>query len=1125
MPNTFITNSKEQKTLKERLNTLLSISRELKFLVGFFYFSGWSDIYEGLRKNPQQKIKLLVGLQVCDHLGSITEYAEKREHAASQDEEFRKYLESLGFALNNEEMDTEGFYRQAGFFVQMIEEGRLEIRKTENPNHAKLYLFHFNESQAEIQDKQGQFITGSSNLTHSGLHDQEEFNVEIRDYGYGDAVRYFDGLWERAIPITENPNNRAKLVDFIQNRTQVAQITPFEAYCLTIKTYLDLQNTETEKVDFESLLDKVGFKNFSYQTDAVRDAVQKINEHNGCIIADVVGLGKSVIASMVARQMNKRGIVICPPALMGDAEKRDSGWWEYLEKFGLHNWQVHSRGKMDEDSVKSIQDRNFEVVIVDEAHYFRNQDTVNYEALWTICRNKKVILLSATPFNNSPSDIFSLLKLFVVPGRSTISLEDDLAGKFGHLNFVYKQLSHILKHWNNTEDSEKQKKAKSYYSILIDEKLPIDLKKVKKRTLELSSEIKRIIGPVVIRRNRLDLKLDKQYAKEIGDLSDVKDPEEVFYYLDEEQNEFYDKVIKKYFTLGTGVFKGAVYQPFMYQKILGDKPDKLDRSENRKYQQQQNLYGFMLRVLVKRFESSFASFGESVKRFLEMHRMVREFIDKTGKFILDRDFMERIRGYDEEDIAANLYKYAIGDLDRKTPKNTEVYEIKTFLRRQEFLDDIDSDIRLFEKVQKRLAELELAEKDPKQEEIVQKIKNLLKNDPHRKIILFSEYVDTVRHLAKRFRKEFGNELLVCDGKMSKEFAKNLNRDFNAQYKGSQTDHFKILLTSDKLSEGFNLNRAGVIINYDIPWNPTRVIQRVGRINRIGSKVFEELFILNFFPSLKGADVLKSREIAQQKMFLIHNALGEDAKIFDGDEEPTPAALGAKINGNPEEKGELSTITKIRNIYDELQAKHPETIAKISQLPHRVKTAKQHPEYGLNVLRRKGTSLFAHTLGEDGKVREMDFEGFLRQIACGTDEPTLRLSPIFWGLYEEVKKFKPKYNINRSENALEQKAIESLSMSQKTIKDLKDDELHFIQLLIKDLRHYHTLPTNSVRRVADLSGDKNSIDSFRNEIKYLKERLGENYLHDIERRTKDRKKEVIIAVENNNSNEKQGLFAK
>ena len=567
------------------------------------------------------------------------------------------------------------------------------------------------------------------------------------------------------------------------------------------------------------------------------------------------------------------------------------------------------------------------------------------------------------------------------------------------------------------------------------------------------------------------------------------------------------------------MFTGAIYQPFSYEKILSD---KLDEFGNRQYNQQKNLYDFMRRILVKRFESSFGSFEKSIDRFLQVHRLVKDFIDKTGKFILDRSFIDRIKDFEIEDIEANLEKYAAGDLKRKTPKNNEVYDIDIFQRRQEFLDDIDSDIQLFEAIQKRLKDLKLVEKDPKQEEIIKKIKTLLVNEPDRKIILFSEYVDTIHHLEKRFRKEFGNDVLICDGKVSKELAKNLNSDFNAQYKGSKTNHFKILLTSDKLSEGFNLNRAGAIINYDIPWNPTRVIQRVGRINRIGSKVYDELFILNFFPSLKGADIVKSREIAQQKMFLIHNALGEDAKIFDEDEEPTAAALGSKINSNPQEEGEVNTITKIRNLYADLQKKHPEIIDKISQLPPRVKTAKKHSEYELNVLRRKGLSLFAQTVGkeENRAIREIDFEDLLQKIACAIDEPTLKLSSVFWSLYEEVKEFKPKYKMGRSEISLEQKAEANLKKSLRILKDLNFENLNFIQMLIKDLRHYHTLSTKSIRRIGaqELSDDKKSIRYFLEEIAYLKQHLGESYLNDIESRTKGRSKEVIIAIENNDLKE-------
>src|SRR3990172_8745829 len=170
-------------------------------------------------------------------------------------------------------------------------------------------------------------------------------------------------------------------------------------------------------------------------------------------------------------------------------------------------------------------------------------------------------------------------------------------------------------------------------------------------------------------------------------------------------------------------------------------------------------------------------------------------------------------------------------------------------------------------------------------------------------------------------------------------------------------------TSDKLSEGVNLNRAGAVINYDIPWNPTRVIQRLGRINRIGKKVFEALYIYNFFPTQQGADIIKSREIASQKMFLIHPTLGEDAKIFDVDETPSPAELFKRVNQNPEEEEEESTLTRVRRIFHEIATSHPDVINRVEQLPARVKTAKAASKNQLVVFRRKGLRLFIQSIDD------------------------------------------------------------------------------------------------------------------------------------------------------------------
>ena len=358
------------------------------------------------------------------------------------------------------------------------------------------------------------------------------------------------------------------------------------------------------------------------------------------------------------------------------------------------------------------------------------------------------------------------------------------------------------------------------------------------------------------------------------------DPKELFFHLSEDQDNFYDRILTQYFGEDDGAFTGSIYQPYSYEKIVEDE-EKLDEAENRAFQQQRNLFDFMRRLLVKRFESSFGAFSKSIERFTKVHKIVREFIDSSGgKYILDRKLIESIYTFNEDEIDEALTSFEEELTKKKVPKNNRVYDVNSFQLKDEFIANIENDIALFEQLQKEIKELNIVNIDPKRKKVFEETINILKDrSVKRKVIIFSEFTDTVRHLYSYFEELLGNKVIMCDGKITKQFAKHLNENFNAQYKGNQEDHFDVLITSDKLAEGFNLNRAGAIINYDIPWNPTKVIQRVGRINRIGVKVFDELFIYNFFPSKVGADIVKSREIASQKMFLIHNSLGEDSKIF------------------------------------------------------------------------------------------------------------------------------------------------------------------------------------------------------------------------------------------------------
>jgi superfamily II DNA or RNA helicase len=1115
----FITNE-GLKNFKERLKILIKNSKELKFLVGFFYFSGINKLYETLKemyKNNEletEHIKILVGLYVdADNYG-IYEVAKKKPYLQEYSMEIIKqtFFESIKKAINSNEMDNKDFYEQVDFFIKLLEEEKLVIRKTKEPNHAKLYLFKLKDNEI----LPNLFITGSSNLTKAGLISQNEFNVEIKDFGFREAERYFDEQWDKAVDLSKE--DITKLVNIIKNETQLKKISPFTAYVYLLKTYLEMHQGKDLTERLKELMEKAGYKSYSYQLTAVSQAVSNCEAHNGTILADVVGLGKTVIACLTAKVLGKRGIVICPPHLIGDDAKL-SGWKKYLEDFKLYDWEVFSVGKLEEalNFVKKRED--IEVVIVDEAHRFRNERTQSYYYLSEICRGRKVILLTATPFNNRPADLFALLKLFTIPKKSSIVLDEDLESRFWQYEIIFKKLSYI-KNYHNLYDIKKRKRAEKYYKEIFGSKI-IDLRRVNEKAKEIAKEIKSILELVVIRRNRLDL----GHFKEKIDLPEVKDPIEWFYELTPEQLEFYDEVIQTFAPFdGTArTFSGAIYFPIKYEKGIKDIEDiileqeisKITPEESFLYLSQRNLYDFMRRLLVKRFESSFGAFYESLKRFKQIHEKALKFIDRTGKFILDRKLLEKIAEADDETIEAELAEYEKSLEEEKiNRKYYKIYEVNNFKQKKEFITHIKNDISLFEYLMKRLEEVGLKEYDPKVECLIFGLKEYLAQN--RKVVIFTEYIDTAKHLAEYLRREFEDSLLVAIGNLSKRTLEDLYKNFDAQYK-EQDDRYKILLTTDKLSEGINLNRAGVVINYDIPWNPVRVIQRVGRINRIGKKLYDEIYIVNFFPTEKGADIVKSREIAQTKMFMIHNILGEDAKIFAPDEEPQPAELYRRLTTYKEEEEE-SFYSKIKEEYDNIIEKYPEMGNIPKDLPRRIKVAKRGETNELLVFIKKGKDLFVSFKDYRKAIPEaVSFEKVIEKVRCEKNEPALPLSSDFWDHYDQILNERIAYQKSRQlkPNELSNKAFNLLNTLLKLEIEQIKTLIPFIHSLIEDIREYGTLSDYVWAEIVSLETflKKGEIDKIADALKKLKEDIGEDFLEKIKEHLKSLDKEIIIAIEN------------
>lgn len=1100
----YITNEGD-KNLRDRIRELISASVELKFLVGFFYFSGIQELYSALRDKPALTLKVLVGMEAGNLAGQIVEFA--RAEGAGARENQRAFLRSIKETINSKQFDTKDFYEQASFFIEMIRAGRLVLRKTHEPNHAKLYVFKMEEGQL----KNAFFITGSSNLTYSGLVGRSEFNVEISDFGTEEAEKYFDGLWETADPLTEDEPFREKMISLLERETLVAKVTPFEAYVRILVAYLDTFSSKDINTSTRELLIRLGYTDFRYQLDAVEQALAVIERENGVILADVVGLGKSVIASLVAKEIDARGLIICPPGLMGDRNGK-SGWEMYKQQFGLHDWEIRSVGDL-ESTLEWVRNNNdIEIIVVDEAHRFRNEDTRGYELLSNICRNKKVILLTATPFSNSPSDVFSLLKLFIVPGRSSISIENDLAYEFALKRSEFEKLSSIRKH-HNDPDPEKRRRAQQLYENLFEDAGDIRMERVRARTKQLAVSIRARIEPVTIRRNRIDLLRDPKYSSEIASLSVVKDPLEQFFELSEEQSAFYDQVIGSHFA-DNGDFRGAIYRPYAYEVGLS-RVEATDAEEHKEFLSQHNLFDFMRRLLVKRFESSFGAFEKSISNFRRVAWNALRFCESTGKYVLDRNLIERaLESDDADEVEAMLEEYAEALNRGQYPKRLKVYDVEAFADRERFLADIRSDIALFDALLEKMAGLKLKDNDPKIAALNRIFEGIQprRGETKRKIVVFSEYVDTIHHIKKHLPKRVEKRALVVAGNVTTSAVARVLRNFDAS-SPEKEDDFDILLTTDKLSEGFNLGRAGAIVNYDIPWNPVRVIQRVGRINRIGQKVFDELFIYNFFPTERGADLVRSREIASNKMFLIHNTLGEDAKIFGPEEVPQAAQLYRALQANPEEGLEVSPLTAARNEMAAIEEANPGIVERVRHLPYRIKVAKQGHVDDLVVGIRKGAAFFLRhkVRGVDAAVADMTIADALQKVRCDVDEPAHPFGLSFWDDYGVVIEHELRRTTPLGENSLELRSRNVL----RTLLERSELEkwADFLRMLLDDVIEFKTLAGYTLRRIANLEESLEDIDALRRELTQLEADLGTRYLEGIRERVRDASQDVVVAVEN------------
>lgn len=934
---TFITNEDSQ-NLKKRFEVLIKDTKLFDCLVGYFYTSGFHAIYKSLENTD--KIRILIGISTNRQTYDLLKTASQESQQSIQfsHSETKQAVEGLVEREMENSEDNRKVEDGVVKFIEWIRSDKLEIRAYPLQNiHAKLYIMTFAEGDRDA----GRVITGSSNFTEAGLIDNIEFNVELKNRSdYEFAKDKFQQLWKDAVNVSE------KYIDTIEGKTWLNQnITPNQLYLKMLYEYFKDELGRSDEV-FAKYLPQ-DFKRLEYQEQAILNAKKILEEYGGVFISDVVGLGKTYIAALLAGQIDGRTLVIAPPVLL-DRENPGS-WPNAFSDFRIPA-DFESIGKLQDILDKGTD--KYANIIIDEAHRFRTETNITYEMLAEICRGKRVILVTATPYNNSPKDILSQIKLFQKSKKSTIPNLPDLEAFFSRLDKKLKNL-------------DRQRDYPEYIRV------------VKENAREIRDKVLKYL---MVRRTRTEIA--KYFADDLKQQNlkfpEVENPEPLFYGLSPDEDEIFNETVR----LISLKFKYARYTPLLYYKGVIDQLEK---------QSQKNMGKFMKILLVKRLESSFFAFRNSIERFLKSYKMFIDEFEKGNVYVSKKHsgkIFELLENDDDEAIQRLIDE-----------GKAEKYNSTDF--RDNLTKDLKNDLETLNTIK---ALWQRIDRDPKLETFIVK----LSENPilsQNKLIIFTESKETAQYLSENINNKFPGSSVLFTGGSGEATRDKVIENFDAKARHPKND-YRILVSTEVLSEGVNLHRSNVVVNYDIPWNPTRMMQRVGRINRIDTQ-FDTIHTFNFFPTKQSNDQIKLREAAEAKINAFLTLLGGDAALLtEGEPVESHELFNRLISSKAiigDDEGDSSELKYLKIIKD-LRDKDPDTFEKIKLLPKKARSAKSSPERKGSLITyfRRGKLQKFFMAGDAKNALELDFISAAAIIESGADDKKLKLPERFYELLDMNK---------------------------------------------------------------------------------------------------------------------------
>ena len=926
----IVDNMSENKTVKHYLNEWCSISKQMDIATGYFEIGGLLEL--GNNWQAMDKIRIILGSEVTKRTREVIEQV------------VSFLISKLDDSIENEK-DKNEFLIGVPAILHALKSKKIECKVFDKDKfHAKAYITHFKDDYHQqfipsMNIPTGYALVGSSNFTKAGLTKNIELNVQITNNV--DALQdWFEARWNEAVDITE------AIITTVEKHCK--EYLPYDIY---LRSMFEMFHNQEQSVSEWEEKDSVIYSLLSqYQKDGYNSMINIADKYSGAFLCDGVGLGKTFVGMMLIERFVKKerkNVVLIVPAAA-----RIPVWETTIKKYipevlgGFSKFVIINHTDLllekNQDLMNSIA-QDGEIVIIDEAHHFRNRSSNRYRKLFemmgTGC-SKQMFMLTATPINNSFLDLQHLIELFSQRKEDYFKSAPlgihSLSGHFRKMEKALEKQTNSTAVDINSDESDLIFKS----DLLVNELVVQRSRSYVKKSLSIS-EREKVLFPKRLPPAVANYSMRNSYGKLIDDFVDS------FYRKDKETGR------------SVPILALPVYSPYEDEYFKGDE-SKIDEMKKGRQTQIVNL---VRQLLLKRFESSIAAFEETcIRIFIRLQKFLEDYKEYGNEREINRFYQrkQRIFDYAKKYIDENT-PYTLEELEDDLPDY--VWNVESNLS----LDDFDIPCM----IQDTIGDMEVLSDfiddmmgiKPENDDKINVLIDILKKDKtvvNKKVIIFTEYRSTAQYIYKQLEKAGIKGLFELDGQYSgnrKEIIERFAPYYNDKTSATINDEIQVLIATDVLAEGLNLQDASCLINYELHWNPVRLMQRIGRVDRRRNQNTENLLITdhpdlaadrenvyywNFLPPAELEQLLSLYSTVSQKTLRISKTFGIEGKqLLTPDDD-----YDALKDFNSAYEGVESSDEEILLEYQKLMSENPDYEEFVCKLPKKMFSGKFSESKGL-----------------------------------------------------------------------------------------------------------------------------------------------------------------------------------